>query len=139
MLANGAKLGFSATNSSPVTYTNMDGLLEIPGFESNPEKVENTPLSSANKQYEKGIGDLGDLEYGFKWDNSSATSPYRVMRGYETSGDTVYFKHEYKDGTSAAFGAQVAVSTTGGGLNSKVDWKLKLTHYQVGERHDKYT
>lgn len=127
MLANGTTLGYSATNTAPVTYTDMPGLLEIPGFESNPEKVENTPLSATNKQYEKGIGDLGDLEYGFKWDNSSDSAAYRVMRGFEASGATVYFKHEYKDGTAATFGAQVSVSTTGGGLNSKVDWKLKLT------------
>ena len=127
MLANGTKLGYSATGTTPITYIDLVGSKEIPAFESNPEEVENTPLSASNKTYEKGIGDYGDLEYTFKWDNSSATSPYRVMQGYDASGATVFFKHEYKDGTAATFSAQVSVSITGGALNAVIDAKVKLT------------
>ena len=52
-----------------------------------PEKVDNTCLSDKVKQYEYGIGDPGDLEFKFKYENSSATSPYRVLRKAQEDGN----------------------------------------------------
>lgn len=75
MLANGIKLAYGKAKG---TYTDLVGLKEVPEFGIEPEKVENTTLADKVKKYEFGIGDAGELEYKFAYDNSSTTSSYRV-------------------------------------------------------------
>ena len=58
MLANGIKLGYAESGSS---YTNLEGLQEVPEIGSEPEKVDVTTLADKAKKYEQGIGDYGDL------------------------------------------------------------------------------
>ena len=80
MLANGATLEYKKKSDTSGTYTKLLGLKEIPEMGTEPEKVENTCLEDKNKKYEMGIGDTGDVVYKFKYDNTSANSPYRLMR-----------------------------------------------------------
>ncbi|MDS4556361.1 phage tail protein, partial [Streptococcus pneumoniae] len=77
MLANGITLSYGETKDS---YTKLVGLKEVPEFGIELEKVENTTLEDTVKKYEFGIGDIGELEYKFSYNNSSATAPYRVLR-----------------------------------------------------------
>ena len=91
MLANGTKLGYKKKGASESTYTDLTGLKEVPELGNEKEKVENTGLADKAKQYEFGIGDPGDLEYKFKYENTSATSPYRVMRKAEDDGEVLSF------------------------------------------------
>lgn len=79
MLANGAKLGYKKKSASSAAYTDLPGLKEIPELGYEPEKVENTGLNDPHKMYELGIGDLPDMVYKLKYDNTKADSPYRVM------------------------------------------------------------
>ena len=99
MLANGATLEYKKKSDTSGTFTKLLGLKEIPEMGSEPEKVENTTLEDSLKQYEMGIGDAGDITYKFKYDNSSAQSPYRLMRAAQESGDVLTFKETLKDGT----------------------------------------
>lgn len=124
MLANGIKLEYKAKGSN--TYTNLTGLKEVPEIGNEKEKVENTALDAGNKQYEYGIGDYGDLQYKFKYDNSSATSPYRVMRQAADDGEVLSFKETLPDGTSYAFDAQVSVKLSGGTVNQPVEFTLTM-------------
>lgn len=126
MLANGATLGYKEKSASGTTFTNLPGLKEIPDMGVDPEKVENTTLIDTHKMYELGIGDLPDMVYKFKYDNTSAESPYRVMRGHEASGTVLTFKETLKDGTTTTFDAQVSVKRTGGGVNGVVDFDLNM-------------
>ena len=80
MLANGITLKYKKKTGTPNTFTLLEGLKEVPELGVDPEKVENTTLADKVKQYELGIGDAGELEYKFKYDNSKATSAYRVLR-----------------------------------------------------------
>ena len=98
MLANGAKLGYKKSGGS--TFTDLPGLKEIPEMGIEPEKVENTCLTDKNKQYENGIGDAGDITYKFKYDNSKADCPYRVMRAAQDSGEVLSFQETLVDGTT---------------------------------------
>lgn len=91
MLANGATLGYKKKSESAGSFTVLKGLKEIPEMGVDPEKVENTTLGDSTKQYEMGIGDPGDITYKFKYENSAATSPYRVLRGLEKTGEVVSF------------------------------------------------
>ena len=126
MLANGAKLGFKPASSAEDTYTDLPGLKELPDLGTDPEKVENTCLTDKNKKYEMGIGDLGDMVYKFKYDNTKADCPYRVMRGYAESGELLRFKEELKDGSVTEYDAQVSVKRTGGGVNGVIEFELAV-------------
>ena len=95
MLANGSKLGYKKSGASG-DYTDLTGLKEVPELGNEPEKVENTGLADKIKQYEYGIGDPGELEYKFKYENKSANSPYRIMRNAEESKEILSFKSEAK-------------------------------------------
>lgn len=126
MLANGAELGYKDSKESP-DYTELVGLKEIPEMGSTPEKVENTTLKDKIKQYENGIGDPGDMVYKFKYDNTSASSPYRKLREMEASGKTYSFCETDVDGTKIEFDAQVSVKRTGGGVNGVIDFDVTMS------------
>ena len=123
MLANGIKLAFSKTKGD---YQNLVGLKEVPEFGIEPEKVENTTLADKVKKYEFGIGDAGELEYKFAYDNTTATSPYRVLRNAADNKEKLYFEQTYPDGTKVTFEGQVSVKLGGGGVNSFIEFTLKI-------------
>ncbi len=127
MLANGTKLGYSTTDGNGATYTDIPELQTVPDFDADAEKVENTVLSASNKTYEKGISDYKDLEYGLKYENTSATSSYRVLRGHATSNTKLYWKQVYPDGTAFTFAGYPSIGTTGGKVNDLINTKLKIT------------
>lgn len=126
MLANGTKLGYKKKSGSPSTYTDLIGLKEIPELGVEPEKVENTCLSDKVKKYENGIGDAGDLEFKFKYENSSETSPYRVLRKAQEDGEVLSFEETLPDGTKFNWDAQVSVKLGGGGVNGVIEFTLKM-------------
>lgn len=126
MLANGIKLGYKKKGSEPATYTDLPGLKEVPEMGDEPEKVDNTCLSDKVKQYEYGIGDPGDLEYKFKYENSSAASPYRVLRAAAESKEVLSFEETFPDGTKFNWDAQVSVKLGGGGVNGVIEFTLKM-------------
>lgn len=124
MLANGATLEYKTKGES--TYTKLKGLKEIPEMGVDPEKVENTTLEDTIKVYEMGIGDPGDVVYKFKYDNTEAESPYRVLRAFEASGETLSFKETLKDGTTTSFDGQISLKRTGGGVNGVIEFDLNI-------------
>lgn len=124
MLANGIKLSYKKSGEGE--FVLLTGLKEVPELGTEPEKVENTCLSDTVKQYEFGIGDPGDLEYKFKYENKSATSPYRVMRNAEAAKEVLTFKEELPDGTTVTFDAMVSVKLGSGAVNGVLDFTLKM-------------
>lgn len=125
MLANGAKLSYDKTNKG-TSFVDLPGLKKIPEMGIEKEKVENSSLDDKVKIYEFGIGDPGDLEYTFKYDNSKETSTYRLMRKLEDSGDTAMFKETLKDGTTTTFSGQVTVKRAGGGVNDAIEFTVAI-------------
>lgn len=126
MLANGAKLGYKVPGGSGSTYIDLPGLKEVPDLGVEKERVENTELTAKNKQYEYGIGDLGELTYKFKYENKSETSPYRVMRKYADENTLLDFEETMADRTKTHFSGQVSVKRTGGAVNAAVEFELKI-------------
>lgn len=125
MLANGATLGYKK-KSADEEYTILTGLKELPELGDDPEKVENTSLTDKTKQYEFGIGDAGDLTYKFKYENKTATSPYRVMRLAAAEKEVLSFCETLPDGTKYEYDAQVSVKRSGGGVNGVMEWDLNM-------------
>ena len=126
MLANGAKLEYKEKSDATGAYKELPGLKEIPDCGVEPEKVENTCLTDPHKKYEMGIGDLPEMVYKFKYDNTSATSPYRVLREEADAGTVLYFQEKDTDGTTIEFGAQVSVKRTGGGVNGVIEFEVTM-------------
>lgn len=125
MLANGATLEYKEKGSEG-EYVNLPGLKEIPDMGTDPEKVDNTCLTDKNKQYENGIGDAGDMAYKFKYDNTSASSPYRLMRAAQAANKVLSFKETLADGSVTEYDAQVSVKRTGGGVNGVIECDVTM-------------
>lgn len=125
MLANGIILLYKKKDGAS-SFTELEGLKEVPELGNEEEKVENTCLSDKVKQYEFGIGDPGDLEYKFKYFNASASSPYRIMREAAENKEILTFKEELPDGTGYEYDAMVSVKLSGGGVNGVLEWSLKM-------------
>lgn len=123
MLANGITLSYGTAKG---TYTKLAGLKEVPEFGIEPEKVENTTLEDKVKKYEFGIGDAGELEYKFSYDNTTTTSPYRVLRTAADNKTKLFFEQTYPDNTKVTFEGQVSVKLGGGGVNSVIEFTLKI-------------
>ncbi|MGL4571857.1 MAG: phage tail tube protein [Clostridium sp.] len=124
MLANGITLGYKADGAS--SYTELEGLKEVPEMGDEPEKVENTCLSDKVKQYEYGIGDPGDLEFKFIYNNDSETSSYRILRKAAAEKKALSFEETFPDGTKFTWKAQVSVKLGGGGVNAAIEFTLKM-------------
>ena len=65
--------------------------------------------------------------YKFKYDNTSANSPYRVMRKAQESGEVLSFQETLIDGTKTEYDAQVSVKRTGGGVNGVIEFNLTMS------------
>ena len=124
MLANGIKLEYKRKDGP--SYTNLIGLKEVPEIGDEPEKVENTCLSDTVKKYEYGIGDPGELEFKFKYENSSATSPYRILRKAAESKEVLSFQETFPDGTTFTWDAQVSVKIGSGAVNGVLEFTCKM-------------
>lgn len=123
MLANGSKLEYESAEG---IFTELTGLKEIPELGGDPEKVENTTLADTVKQYEYGVTDYGDLEFKYKYENSSATSPYRVLRGFAAAKTKKTFRLTLKDGTKFEWDAIPNVKLSGGTVNDPIDFTLAM-------------
>lgn len=128
MLANGTTLGYRkhTDSGSSAAYTDLTGLKEIPEVGTELEKVDNTDLSNSHKIYENGIGDLPDMVYKFKYDNTKANSPYRVMRDAAAKKEVWDFQEKTKDGTVTEFTAQFSLKRTGGGVNGVIEFEVTM-------------
>lgn len=125
MLTNGTKLGYK-TGTTESTFKDLPGLKEIPEMGEDIEKVDNTCLTDSHKVYEKGIGDLSDMKYKFKYDNSKADSPYRVLKDAADKGTVLTFQETLPDKTVTEFTGQVAVKRTGGGVNGVIEFEATI-------------
>ena len=108
------------------TFTELEYLMEVPELGGAPEKIDVTVLSDSVKKFVPGIKDLGDLIFKFLYDNASATSNYRVLKGFEDSGETVTFQIEYPDGTGHEFDAVPAVKMDAGAINGALTFSATM-------------
>lgn len=137
MLANGTKLFYRTKGSEE--WIQATKLQEIPEIGNEEEKVQMTHLDSKNHEYEFGIGDYGELEYKFIYENTSEISPYRVFRQAQADKETLEFKQQYPDGLSFEFPAMCNVKLGGGGVNGGIMFTLKLAIQGAMESTDPVT
>lgn len=109
LLSKNAKLGYSTSGSSPITYTNLPDLQSIGELFGDAESVEVTTLADSRRRYIKGLADSQSVECTFLYANSAATDSFRVLKGYDDSSTQLYFQIELPDTTKIAFSGYVSV------------------------------
>ncbi|MGL4742651.1 MAG: phage tail tube protein [Sarcina sp.] len=122
-----SSLGIELSYKSGASYSVLDGLQEVPELGGEKEKLEITTLADSTKRYRNGIKDYGDLAYKFLYDNSSTTSNYRVLKGFDDNDSVVEFKISYPDGTSHEFRAQVGIKLDGAAVNGVLTFTANLS------------
>lgn len=102
--------------------TQVPNLQEFPDLGGAAEQVDVTTLADGNYHYINGIKDFGSLEFTFLYDNSEATSNYRVMRAAEEDGKTHQIEIRFPDGTKFAFAGMISTAVTGAGVNAALQF-----------------
>lgn len=124
ILTKGIKLSYKKQGS---TYEEILNLQECPDLGGTAEKVDVTVLADGNKKYINGVKDFGDLAFKFLYDNSGATSNYRIIRGLEEAGNVVDWKVTFPDNTEFAFSGEVTTSIDGASVNNAITFTANIT------------
>ena len=122
--ANQTKISYKS--GSATTFTELPYLMEIPELGGAPEKIDVTTLSDKTKKYIPGIKDYGDLVFKFLYDNETATSNYRVLKGLDDNETKATFKIEYPDGTAHEFDAIPSVKLDSGAINGALTFSATM-------------
>lgn len=125
ILSKGVELGYSKTIPA-TTYTKIDNLQEFPDLGGNPSTVDVTTLEDSMMHYINGLKDTGELTFTFLYDNSGASSNYRVIRGLEEDGAVVAWQVSFPDTTKVAFTGQVTTNITGKGVNEALQFTATI-------------
>lgn len=107
--------------------TVIANLTEIPELGGKVDKVEVTTLSDTSKKYIAGLKDYGDLEFKFLYDNSSATSNYRVLKAMEIAGGIKDFTIKFPDTTSFAFSGSVMTTIDSAKVGDAMTFSITIT------------
>ena len=124
ILTKGIKLSYKKQGS---TYEEILNLQECPDLGGTAEKVDVTVLADGNKKYINGVKDFGDLAFKFLYDNSGATSNYRIVRELEEAGSVVDWKVTFPDNTEFAFSGEVTTSIDGASVNNAITFTANIT------------
>ncbi|ATP40699.1 phage tail protein [Solibacillus sp. R5-41] len=124
LLSKDTTLSYKKSGS---TYTVLEHLMEVPEMGGDPEKVEVTTLSDGVKKYINGVKDLGDLTFKFLYDNDTADSNFRVLKGLQDANTAAEFKVEYPDGTGHEFSAFVNVKMDAAAVNAAMTFTVGMS------------
>ena len=109
------------------TFAEIDLLMEVPELGGDPEKLDVTTLADGVKKYIPGVKDLGDLAFKFLYDNSGATSNYRILKGLQDNNTLATFKVEYPDGTGHEFDAYASVKMDAAAVNAAMTFTASFS------------
>ena len=123
---NSTKISYKTGSGDSATFKELEFLMEVPEFGGAPEKIDVTVLSDKVKKFVPGTVDLGDLVFKFLYDNSSADSSYRVLKGLADAGTAATFQLTYPDGTAHEFDAVPAVKMDAGTLNGALTFSCPM-------------
>ena len=124
LLTKGIKLSYKKSGEN--SFTEIANLQECPELGGAAEKVDVTTLADGNYKYISGIKDFGDLEFTFLYDNSTATSNFRVCKELEAETSAPSWEVQFPDGTKFDFSGECSVATAGGSVNNAIQFTLSI-------------
>ena len=107
--------------------TPIANVQEVPELGAKVDKIEVTTLADGSKKYIAGLKEYGDLEFTLLYDNSGATSNYRVLKGYEVLGTVDTFQVVLPDGTKFDFSATVVCSINSAKVGDALTFTASFT------------
>ena len=125
VLSKDVKLSYRTDASA--NWVQVRNLQEFPDLGGAAERVDVTTLEDGNYKYINGIKDFGELAFTFLYDNSEATSNYRLMRALEESEAVAYWEVEFPDSTKFDFEGQASTAIPGAGVNAALQFTLNIT------------
>ena len=125
LLSKDITLGYDSTGAGS-SYTDLPLLMEVPEIGGEAEKVDVTVLSDPVKKYIDGIKDYGDLAFKFLYDNSGATSSYRILKGLEGAASPTKFQVSIPDGTKLSFSGFVSVKLDSAAVNAALTFTATI-------------
>ena len=111
-----------ATVATPIA-----NIQEIPDLGGSVDKVEVTTLTDGSKRYIAGIKEYGDLEFTLLYDNTDATSNYRVLKGFEDLEVADTFQVVLPDETTFDFTASVSTKIAGAKVGDALTFSAMFT------------
>lgn len=108
-------------------YSELLYLMDVPDMGCTPDKVDVTVLTDTVRKYIYGLKEYGDLSFKFLYDNTSATSNYRILKGLQDTNTVANFKVSYPDGTSHSFDALVSVIMNSTDINGALTFRCNMT------------
>ncbi len=125
LLSKDITLGYDSTGAGS-SFTDLPLLMEVPELGGEAEKVDVTVLSDPVKKYIDGIKDFGDLAFKFLYDNSDATSSYRILKGLEGQKTPTKFQISIPDGTKFVFSGFVSVKLDSAAVNAALTFTATI-------------
>lgn len=126
ILSKDITLGYDSTGAGS-SYTDLPLLMEVPELGGDAEKVDVTVLSDSVRKYIDGIKDYGDLAFKFLYDNSGATSSYRILKGLEDAATLTKFQVALPDGTKFSFSGYVSVKLDSAAVNAALTFTATIS------------
>lgn len=124
ILSKGITLGYSTSGAS--SYTNIPNLQQVPDLGGAADRVDVTTLADSNRKYINGIKDFGELAFTFLYDNSGASSNYRLVRALEDGNTLTYFECAFPDGTKFTFSGYCSTTINSAGVNDAMTFALNI-------------
>ena len=125
LLSKDITLGYDSTGAGS-SFTDLPLLMEVPELGGETEKVDVTVLSDPVKKYIDGIKDFGDLAFKFLYDNSGATTSYRILKGLEGQAKPTKFQIAIPDGTKFVFSGFVSVKLDSAAVNAALTFTATI-------------
>jgi hypothetical protein len=108
------------------TYTEIEGLIDVPEMGGSRDKVDVTNLSDKIKRSVYGLKDMGELTFKFNYDNSTVTANYRVLKGIEDADSLASFQVTYPDESTHVFDAYIHVKLDGAKVGSVLQFSVTM-------------
>ncbi len=105
------------------TITNVQDIGDLGGA---PSELDATCLKDSMKKTVPGVQDAKAWEVTYLYDNSSATSDYRVLKALQTAGDPVSVEVSMPDGTKFSSTALVTTYVVGFKVDELITAKAVL-------------
>ncbi len=110
-----------------VNNVSLNYVTEIGDIGGTPSTLDATCMKDTIKKSVPGVQDVKAFEITYLFDNSAATSDYRVLKGLQTAGAAVPVSVVFPDGTTFATTGYVSTYISGSKVDELVSAKLSVS------------